>query len=130
MNTTQDKLATWIRNLIEDAKADTPTAVFWFNHEEYDDAKFCIVGGWSNGFSEEYNDILCISKSSPNYAMCVKIVHNDGPYAAPDFDSLGSPVNFDGGIEDLCIALDLDEDVNGLAQFLLTELERVSKECK
>jgi hypothetical protein len=128
INKTVEGLAAWLRNLIEEAKADTPFAVSWFRETDYDSEPFCIVGGWSDGFSEEYDDILCISKSSPKYAMCVKIVVNDGPYAYADFDSLDMPLDLNGEVEDTCISLDLDEDVEGLAAFLWNELERITKE--
>ena len=127
-NKTTENLADWIRGLIDNAKNDTPFSVFWFKENEYSDEPFSIVGGWSDGFSAAYDDLLCISKSNPNYAMCVKIVVNEGPYASSDFDSLNMPTDAFGEVEDTCITLELDEDVNGLAKLLLCELERITQE--
>ena len=128
MNTkiTIESLVDWINLLIESAKKDDDMLISWF--EETKDEKLSIIGGWMDGFSKDYNDILCISKSNPKYAMCVKIAVNEGPYAYTDFELMNMPVNSDGDVDDTCIALDYDEDVYGLAQFLSTEWERMMKE--
>lgn len=134
MNTTINKsiqgLTDWITNLIEAAKEDTPFSVHWFRETDYDNEPFCIVGGWSDGFSKDYEGLLLISKSSPTYAMCIKIVVNDGPYAYADFDSLNMPIGVNGEVDDTCIALELDENPEAIAQFYWNELERITNEHK
>ena len=128
MNTTVNvkKLADWIRELIEAAKDDQSFSIAWY--KETEDAPFSIIGGWMEGFSEDYNDILCISKSNPCYAMCVKIAVNEGPYAYTDFEIMNMPVNAEGDVDDTCIALDYDEDADALAQFYAGEWERIMSE--
>jgi hypothetical protein len=120
------KLADWIEDLKEAAKDDTCFSIAWFKETEND--PFSIIGGWMEGFSEDYSDLVCISKSNPQYAMCVKIAVNEGPYAYTDFEIMDMPVNEDGDVDDTCIALEYDDDSESLAMFLLTELERITKE--
>lgn len=119
-------LTLWINGLIEEAKKDSNLSVSWFKGTDIKD--FCIVGGWSDGFSKNYEGLLHISKSKPNYAMCVKIVVDEGPYAYADFDSLNMPIGLDGEVDDTCISIELDENPEALALFLLNELERITKE--
>lgn len=123
---TVERLAAWIRTLIEDAKKDEQFSIAWFGDTK--DEKLSIIGGWMEGFSEDYSDILCISKSNPKYAMCVKIAVNEGPYAYTDFEIMNMPINADGDVEDTCIALDYDEDAAALAQFYIGEWERMMSE--
>ena len=125
-NFTIESLATWIRDLIEAAKDDQSFCIAWF--KETEKAPFSIIGGWMEGFSEDYNDVLCISKSNPKYAMCVKIAVNEGPYAYTDFEIMNMPLDKNGEVDNTCIALDLDEDVYGMAQFFKTEWERIMEE--
>ena len=123
---TVERLAAWIRTLIEDAKKDEQFSIAWFGDTK--DEKLSIIGGWMEGFSEDYSDILCISKSNPKYAMCVKIAVNEGPYAYTDFEIMNMPINVDGDVDDTCIALDYDEDASALAQFYIGEWERMMSE--
>lgn len=122
-----NKLADWLRDLIEAAKKDEQFSIAWF--KETENEPFSIIGGWMEGFSEDYNDVLCISRGDPSYAMCVKIAVNEGPYSYTDFEIMDMPVNpATEEVDDTCIALDYDEDVVGLAQFLAGEWERITKE--
>ena len=121
-----ERLAAWIRSLIEDAKKDEQFSIAWFSDTK--DEPFSIIGGWMEGFSEDYDDILCISKSNSKYAMCVKIAVNEGPYAYTDFEVMNMPIDKDGDVDNTCIALDYDEDVVGMAQFFAGEWERITKE--
>lgn len=123
---TLENLTTWIRSLTDDARNDKQFAVSWF--KETEDCPFSIVGGWMDGFSEAYNDLLYISKSEPTYALCVKIVSNNGPYAYTDFEMLNMPVDSDGEVDNTCIALELKDDPESAAMFYLTEWERIMKE--
>lgn len=125
---TIEGLTEWIKELIEEAKADTPFAVCWFKENDYDAEPFCIVGGWSEGFSEDYADLLYISKSSPKYAMCVKIVVNEGPCVCADFDYLKMPIGTDGYVDDTCVTLERGDDPSAVAMFFWSELERINKE--
>ena len=124
-----NKLADWIRDLIEAAKSDEQFSISWY--KETEDEPFSIIGGWMEGFSEDYSDVLCISKSNPKYAMCIKIAVNEGPYAYTDFEVMNMPVDpVTNEVDDTCIALDYDEDASGLAQFFAGEWERITKEYK
>ena len=120
------RLAGWIQSLINDAKNDQQFSIAWFSDTK--DEPFSIIGGWMSGFSDEYDDLLCISKSNPEYAMCVKIAVNEGPYAYTDFEIMDMPLDKNGEVDNTCIALDLDEDVTALAEFFACEWERISKE--
>lgn len=120
------KLAEWIESLKEDAKKDEQFSIAWFGDTKNE--PFSIIGGWMEGFSEDYSNLLCISKSEPKYAMCVKIAVNEGPYAYTDFEIMNMPINKEGDVDDTCIALEYDDDAETLAQFLLTEWERITKE--
>lgn len=120
-------LAEWLSELIEAAKNDESFCIAWF--KETENEPFSIIGGWMECFSDQYDDVLCISKSNPTYAMCVKIAINEGPYAYTDFEIMEMPYDPNtGDVDDTCIALDYDEDVEGLAQFLWGEWERIMKE--
>jgi hypothetical protein len=41
---------------------------------------------------------------------------------------MNMPVNAEGEVDDTCIALEYDDDSESLAQFLLMELDRITKE--
>lgn len=117
-------LEDWLKSLIKKAEEDDNFLVSWFDDTK--DDSISLVGGWSEGFSKDFNDILYISKSSPSYALCVKIAVNDGPYAYVDFDTLDMPTSSDGTVEDTCIVIERNEDISGLASFLECELERIA----
>jgi hypothetical protein len=121
-----NKLVEWLESLKEAARDDESFSIAWFKPTEND--PFSIIGGWMEGFSENYSGLLCISKSNPQYAMCVKIAVNEGPYAYTDFELMNMPVNAEGEVDDTCIALEYDDDSESLAQFFLIELERITKE--
>lgn len=123
-----ERLATWLRSLIEDAKKDKQFSIAWF--EDTKDEHFSIIGGWMEGFSKDYADLLCISESNPKYAMCVKIAVNEGPYAYTDFELMNMPIDQTGEVDNTCIALEYDDDVNSLAEFFLGELQRINLEFK
>lgn len=132
MNTTKisndriKNLAEWIDSLKEAAKKDERFSISWFADTK--DKPFSIIGGWMGGFSESYSDILCISKSEPKYAMCIKIAINEGPYAYTDFEIMDMPIDAEGYVDDTCIALEYDDNSESLAKFLLIELDRISSE--
>ena len=124
-NTTMlNNLTEWIEDLKEAAKDDNCFSIAWFRETENE--PFSIIGGWMEGFSEDYSDLLCISKADPAYAMCIKIAVNEGPYAYTDFELMDMPVDTEGNVDDTCIALEYDAEE--LATFLLTEWERITKE--
>ena len=116
------ELANWISGLKEAATEDEQFSVAWFPATK--DMPISIVGGWMSGFSEDYSDFLCISKSNPEYAMCVKIIENEGPYAYCDFEVLNMPSDANGEVNDTCIALEYSDDTEAMAEFFLMELER------
>ena len=123
---TVESLAKWIEDLKEAARDDHAFSIAWY--KETENAPFSIIGGWLSGFSADYADLLCMSKSNPEYAMCVKIAVNEGPYAYTDFEIMNMPVNEEGEVDDTCISLEYDDDAESLAQFLIMELERITKE--
>lgn len=124
---TVESLAAWIRCLVDHAKKDEQFSVSWF--PETKNEPFSIVGGWMEGFSEDYSDLLCISKSEPNYAMCIKIVINEGPYAYTDFEILNMPLDPETNeVDDTCIALEWEDDPEETACFFKAEWERIMKE--
>jgi hypothetical protein len=117
-------LVNWIEHLKEEARKDNCFAIDWFKDTK--DKPFSIIAGWMEGFSEEYSDLLCISAADPEYALCVKIAVNDGRYACPDFEYMDMPVDDSGDVDDTCIALEYDDDPEGLATFLMSEWERIT----
>jgi hypothetical protein len=121
------ELTKWLQTIIELAKNDEDFSVAWFNNTK--DEQFSIVAGWSRGFSKDYADLLYISTSDPEYAMCVKIVENERPYEEyVDFDLLNMPISLDGEVEDTCISIEQTDDLVALAEFLFTEWERLTDE--
>lgn len=124
---TIESLAKWIANLKEEAKKDESFSIAWFGDTK--DEPFSIIGGWLDGFSEDYSDIFCMSKSNPTYAMCIKIAVNEGPYAYTDFEIMNMPVDpATGEVDDTCVPLEWDDDPEYAAQFFLSEWERIMKE--
>ena len=124
---TIESLTKWIANLKEAAKKDEQFSIAWFGDTK--DEPFSIIGGWLDGFSEEYSDIFCMSKSNPTYAMCIKIAVNEGPYSYTDFEIMDMPVDpATEEVDDTCIPLEWDDDPEYAAQFFLSEWERVMKE--
>ena len=128
MNTknTTTALAGWLKGLIQAAKEDESFSVSWFLPTK--DEKMSIVGGWMEGFSEDYSDFVCVSKSNPKYAMCVKVVVNEGPYAYCDFETLNMPIDRFGEVDNTCIVLEYNDDVNAMAEFFIGEWERITRE--
>jgi hypothetical protein len=121
-----NKLAEWIEDLKEAAKDDQSFCIGWYSETENE--PFSIIGGWMEGFSEDYSDLLCISKSNPEYAMCIKVAVNEGPYSYTEFELMDMPVNSEGYVDDTCIALELDDPADSLAEFFAGEWERIMKE--
>ena len=118
----------WLEKLREAAFEDKAIEISWFKGTE--DSPFAIVGGWSEGFSEGYESLLCTSKADPCYAMCVKIAVNKLSYEhiAIDFDSMSMPRDKNGEIYDVVVALERKENMEELATWLVGEWERISKE--
>lgn len=126
-NETIKDLAAWIEGLKTAAKNDEAVAISWFNGTK--DKPFAIIGGWADGFADDYADILCLSKTDPNYAMCVKIAINEGPYAYTDFELMNMPYDEETGeVDDTEVALEWDDDSEEAARWLLCEWERIMKE--
>ena len=118
-------LAEWIKGLKESAKNDETFDISWFNGTKNE--PFSIIAGWEGGFAEYFSDIMCVSKSDPYYALCIKVAINEGPYAYTDFEIMDMPIDpATEEVDNTCIALDLDEDVVGLAQFYAGEWERIT----
>lgn len=119
-------LAEWIESLKEDARKDNCYSIAWFGDTKNE--PFSIIAGWMEGFYEDYSDFVCVSKADPAYALCIKIAVNNGPYAYTDFEIMNMPIDKNGEVDDTCIVLEYDDDAESLAQFMLGELERITKE--
>ena len=117
----------WVDNLRKLAEQDEAIA-YSIHKTGLCDDKFVIVGGWVDGFNADQSDLLYISKADPTYAMCIKIVVNDGPWAYADFETLNMPVGEDSEVYDTCIALERDDTSEAVALFYLNELENIIKE--
>jgi hypothetical protein len=120
---TKEALAGWIKGLKQAAKEDEQFSVSWFIPTK--ESPLSIVGGWENGFSPREADLFCQSKSEPTFAMCIKIVVNEGPYAYCDFETLNMPVDDREEVEDTCIALEWKDDPAKVAEFYMMEWERL-----
>ncbi len=119
-------LTKWLQTVVENAKCDEQLLFTKFENTKNEELN--IVAGWSKGFSKDFADLLYISEADPDYAMCVKIVENNGPYAYTDFDLLDMPIDRYGEVEDTCIAIEQTDDLESLAQFLYCEWERLTDE--
>lgn len=118
------ELAEWIESLKQAAEVDEYFSISWFNGTK--NAPFAIIGGWLNGFSEDFSDLLCISRENPEYSMCVKVAVNDGPYAYTDFEIMEMPYDKETGeVDNTCVALEWDDDSESLAIWLLDQWERI-----
>jgi hypothetical protein len=126
-NETIKDLTAWLEDLKRSAKLDEPFTISWFKGTE--NYPFSIIGGWTKGFSDDYADLLCVSESESEYAMCVKIAINDGPFAYTDYEIMNMPYDEESGnVDDTEVALEWDDDSESLATWLLTEWERIMKE--
>jgi hypothetical protein len=128
MNTkiTTEKLAVWIAGIKECAKQDDKAQVWWFVPTW--NKPFCIVAGWQKMFTNgDFSDVFCCSKSRPEYAMCLKIVVNDGKLD-PDFASLTMPVDKNNEVDDTCVPLEWDDNPECAAEFFMHEFERIMEE--
>ena len=120
-------LTKWVRDLMTEAENDTNLSVSQYRAVGADDSAFTIAGGWSEGFSEDYADLLYVSKSDPKYAMCVKIAYKSDDLCL-DFDSLSMPTYKNGEVDDTCVPLEIEDDPEAVAAFFLMEFERITKE--
>lgn len=129
-NSARDKkikaLTDWIDDLKKAAENDESFDIAWFKDTENE--PLSIIGGWLEGFSEDYSDLLYISKSNPKYAMCIKIANNEGPYLYTDFEMMNMPIDKNSEVDDNCIALERTDSSEELAKFYLLEWERLMKE--
>ena len=120
---TKEQLTSWVTDLITAAKNDEQFLVDWFKPTK--ESPLSIIGGWMDGFSPAEADLFCQSKSSPTFAMCVKICVNNGPYAYTDFEIMDMPVDDREEVEDTCIALEWKDDPVKVAEFYMMEWERL-----
>ena len=123
---TIEELAAWIQYLKDAAKVDTTDKVFWFEGTE--GMAYQIVGGWSEGFSEDYADVFCLSESEPWKAMCIKIAEHKDALKPTDFDFIDEPVNSVGEVEGCCVPLEWDDTPVVAAAFYTIEWERLMAE--
>lgn len=128
---TKEALTGWIKGLIQAAKEDEQFSVSWFIPTK--EESFCIVGGWlESGFDPTDRDIFCISESNPKYAMAIKVVINEGPYAYCDFETLNMPmdINNPDEVDDTCMILEWNENPEAIAEFIGGEWARITEEYR
>ena len=118
---TKEELAIWIAGIKECAKQDTEKQTFCFIPTI--NSPFSIVAGWKH---MPLPDVFCISKSHPEYVMCVKIVVNDEQHCC--FDSFNMPTDKNGVVDDTCIPLEWDDAPEAAAEFFMHEWERIMSE--
>lgn len=124
---TKESLAAWLEEIKEAAKEDTSFSIAWF--PETEDKPFSIIAGWQKYFTnDDFSEVFCISKSHPEYTMCVKVAINDGPYAYTDFEVMNMPLDKTGDVDDTCVPLEWDDDPEAAAMFFMHEWERIMKE--
>ena len=121
---TKEELTNWIAGLMNAAENDESFTVAWF--EPTKNSPVSIVGGWQDGFHPSQADLFCMSESCPTYAMCIKIIENNGPYAYCDFETLGMPVCENGEVDDTCMALEWEDTPERFAEFFMGEWERMA----
>lgn len=125
-----NRLAVWIDMLKQTAANDERFVLGNASYfPETKNSTVCIVGGWSSGFSSEYNDLMCISDSDSAKCMCVKIVKRPANLFWQDFDKLELPAPT-GEIEDTQIALEWEDDSEAVALFFMSEWERITKDYR
>ena len=120
---TKEQLVTWIVGLKKSVERDENFSISWFGPTK--NMVTCIVGGWSAGFNPADADLFCLSRSNPTFGMCVKVVVNPRSDVLTDFDRLDMPVDSAGEIEDSTIVLEHDMDIEGLADFITSEWDRL-----
>ena len=118
-------MTSWIEELKQAAKNDESFLVSWFPGTK--NYPIAVVGGWLNGFDPADADLFCMSKSNPTYAMCVKIVMNEGNYAYCDFETLDMPVSADDEVDDTTITLEWNDSPEAVAMFFMAELARITE---
>ena len=128
---TTENLATWIGDVINNsAKNDEDISIIWFGPTATE--KYCIVAGWQKMFSKEQSarlaHALCISKSRPEYVMCIKVAETPAEGSCTDFESIVMPVGKDGEVDNNCIPLEWEDMPECLAEFFVIEWERIMKE--
>lgn len=128
---TTENLATWIGDVINNsAKNDEDISIIWFGPTVT--KKYCIVAGWQKMFNEEQSvrlsGTLCISKSRPEYVMCIKVAETPEAGSSNDFESMVMPNDLDGEIDNTCIPLEWEDMPECLAEFFIMEWERIMKE--
>lgn len=123
---TQEQLASWINDIKDAAKNDESFSIAWFPGTQ--DQPIAITAGWSPRFASnsEVADFFCISKSHPEYAMCIKIVDNKNSNTYIDYefmDMLVDPIT--GEVEDTEVILEWDDSPACAAEFFTYEWERL-----
>ena len=122
------RLTDWFETLMTKASENKEIDIEWYNYGTESEAvstiPYFIVAGWAEGYDTNYNDILFVKD---NKALSVKLVPNYG-YMGHTFDSLSMPVDKSGEVEYICMAIEREDEPEGLAEFFLSELERLMKE--
>ena len=109
-----NELISWLQSVIEAAKNDEDFLRSYFEKTRHE--KFNIVAGWVDGF-DNYDDLLYVSKSNPRRALCVEIIVNTEINEEP-YDYLD------------CIAIEQEDDLKSLAEFLYGEWEHITDKHK
>lgn len=114
----------WIKMLMKQADNKNEFPVAWFTLTDEADIPYQLVAGWTDGFCEVENEFLFILN---NKALSIKVIPNYN-FKGHDFESVSMPIDKSGVREEICMILERDEDVSGLALFFLNEIDRLTQE--
>ena len=123
---TEEQLTEWIEDIKEAARDDESFSIAWFPGTQ--DQPVAIIAGWSPLFSDksEVGDLFCVSKSHPEYVMCIKIAENEGPDGYIDYEFMNMPTDpKTGEVEDTEVILEWDDSPACAAEFFTHEWERL-----
>lgn len=118
------RLEEWIKMLMRQADNKNEFPVAWFTLTDEAEVPYQLVAGWTEGFCEAENEFLFIIGTK---ALSIKVIPNYN-FRGHNFESVSMPVDKSGVREDICMILERDEDVSGLALFFLNEIDRLTKE--
>lgn len=118
------RLEEWIKMLMGKADKKEYFPVEWFTLTEEAEVPYQLVAGWADGFCEAENDFLFIIGTK---ALSIKVIPNYN-FRGHNFESVSMPIDKNGVREEICMILERDEDVSGLALFFLNEIDRLTQE--
>lgn len=118
------RLEEWIKMLMRQADNKNEFPVAWFTLTEEAEVPYQLVAGWTDLFCEAENELLFTIGTK---ALSIKVIPNYN-FRGHDFESVSMPIDNKGIREEICMVLERDEDVSGLALFFLNEIDRLTQE--